>query len=514
MVKIWRLLLILVLCSGYNTAFSQDVTLYQMDFLGQRHKLNPALGPITRFYFGVSNSVSVGSNSFVPDDLFVPILGSDSFMLSTRNLLNGMRDDNALRIDALNDLSIGVKINPKWFLFTGYHVNSNTRFNYPKDLFRFLLLGNAAPENLNQELDIGNFALNHTTYSDLSLGATYQPSCKLSVGLRIRRLHGLANLNTQSASIKVTTSDEIYQMTLSNELLFNYSYSSALDSDKIAPLQLLFSQNRGIGLDMGAKYTMLNDKLHISASLIDLGFINWTENATQISNKSQNREITFGGFNMNDFSSEDAAKDLVDSLESLFELDESSIGGYRTSLVSRFYTGAQYQFNSTFNAGVMYYGEIANQRLRSALSFNAGINLYKVLELRANASFMNRSLTNLGGGFAFNAGPMQFFVLTDNYSVALSPLNSNTIHYRVGFNWIFGYFKDKKNPCSPDYEAPKVSAPLPQNADSDQDVSTDNEPVDQSTEENDEVERDVEENDEENEDNEETEEEKEEENRL
>ncbi|MBI5010684.1 MAG: hypothetical protein HZB98_13790 [Bacteroidia bacterium] len=46
-------------------------------------------------------------------------------------------------------------------------------------------------------------------------------------------------------------------------------------------------ENRGFGLDLGATYKLLNDKVLVSAALTDLGYVRWRRDATNLSAKGQ-----------------------------------------------------------------------------------------------------------------------------------------------------------------------------------------------------------------------------------
>jgi hypothetical protein len=68
----------------------------------------------------------------------------------------------------------------------------------------------------------------------------------------------------------------------------------------------------------------------------------------------------------------------------------------------------------------------------------------------------NRSYDNLGFGMALRAGFLQFFALVDNVPTKWNSVSSgentfrvpedwNTVHARVGLNWVFGNREREKD---------------------------------------------------------------------
>jgi hypothetical protein len=432
---------------------AQEITLHNMEFVGQRHALNPALNPSSRIYFGVSSGTHFSSTGFVPSDLYRSANEADtSIVLTPRLATNKMSANNAIRNDASVDLSFGFRANPKLFIHGSMSAKEYFRFNYPKELFEFLFVGNADNELIGKDLDVGNMPINGSVYLDFSLGAAYQVNCNLSVGARLKYLYGVANLHTHKASLSIRTDPEFYQMTITNDFEYRMSFDTSMSS--LQDLRRL--QNRGYGLDLGATYKLMNDKLLVTASLLDLGSIYWKSNTSRIYNQSENRSFSFNGFNRDGFNdSEQFFEDLEDTLSKVFDLNQENTSGYSTFLTPRMYLSGTYSFNKYVALGALMYGEIANQRLRTAWSVNSQVKLGRILNLQANMSLLNKKISNFGLGFALNLMPFQLFVVSDNLSVLFNPLQSNTVHVRFGVNTALGTGKDKKNPCSPHYVSPE-----------------------------------------------------------
>ena len=59
---------------------------------------------------------------------------------------------------------------------------------------------------------------------------------------------------------------------------------------------------------------------------------------------------------------------------------------------------------------------------------------------------INHHFNNAGAGIAFNGGPVQFYLISDNWIGTINPLSNNTAHFQFGFNLIYGRKKTKKDP--------------------------------------------------------------------
>lgn len=443
-----------VLFTGFNSSlFAQEHTLYNMEFVGQRQHLNPALQPITRFYLGVSYGGSFNSNAISINS--ARKFEGDSFYWSPQQLLSNLSNNNAFRWNANVDFSMGLKISPKLYFHTAVQDKLEARLNYPKDLFQFLIEGNATANTIGKELNIGGFRANASYYREYAFGVSYQPNCKWGMGMRLKTIQGIANFQTREAKLSIQTDPEYYAITMRNELDFRSSFNPALFEGNFSLNELRAQNNNGMGVDLGGTYTP-SKKWNFSASLIDLGFINWNTNAKRYYNQSDEKTFTFNGLNAENLeSNEDYGQKLLDTILTTFDLGEENISSYRTSLATKTYLSANYEFLSGNRVGAMMYGEFANRRFQTAFSVNGQFRLSKILNLQANIGMYNRRISNLGLGFAANLGPIQLWALTNNAGFLFAnPLDVRTLHFRMGVNIVFAYMKDKKNPCSKDYVAP------------------------------------------------------------
>jgi len=444
-----------ILLGSISLISQHEITLYNLDFAPQKLSLNPANMPLPRFHLGFGAGAHVNNTGFNYNSFDVKTVNDSTKSINLGSFLNALGKNNALRANGIGDISFGFKINPKLYIHSSVAEKINVNFNYPQEIFDFLINGNAAEGTLDQFRNIGDFSLNASHYRDYSIGAAYQANCNLGFGIRLKYLNGIDNFQTRKAFANVKTSSEYYQLTINNDLEFRTSIdSNLLNNEKLDVMNYLFSKNNhGFGIDLGANYKMFNKKLELSASILDLGYIKWQDNTKRYFNSSENKTFEFNGFKSSNLeNSEEAIENLLDTIASTFDLEEENISSYTSYLNAKSYLSANYNYYKGNKVGALLYTQIANRRVQSALSLNAQFMLSKIVNLQVNATLMNRTVANVGVGFGANLGFVQLYAVSDNALAALDPLNTKTVHLRAGVNFVFGYFQDKKNPCSEDYE--------------------------------------------------------------
>jgi hypothetical protein len=194
--------------------------------------------------------------------------------------------------------------------------------------------------------------------------------------------------------------------------------------------------NSGFGLDLGASYKV-NDKLSLSASLLDLGIINWKDDVQNYT--SNDIDYSFRGINIEGFlqDSLDVFDELVDSLNTVFEQDENN-NAYSTSLQTRFYLGGRYELTKWLDVTGLFFSEVINKKYRGALHVGANAKVNQWLSATLNYGYYGRSWSNVGIGLSLRGGPVQFFLSIDNIMVGVVPLNQRNLHFATGLTLLFG----------------------------------------------------------------------------
>jgi len=329
---------------------------------------------------------------------------------------------------------------------------------YPGDLARLLLTG--ADEGEVYKLD--GIGVDLMAFDEIALGWSGEIMDNLTIGARAKVLFGIGNLSTTSSDLTLSTSQEMW--TIRSDMRFNASLPFADvsydEDDMIEDITLkedlenadfstlsryMFNtKNLGFGVDLGVDYRPI-DPLQISVSVVDLGYINWTDEVEQM---EYSTVYDFEGFELNPFDlSEDYTLD--DYLDSSFtQLSDSLMGfleftpglAYSRRLSTKLYVGASYSVNPYINFGVLSRTNFLNGLISEQLTASANFSVSRILNLTLSYSYMNEYFKNFGAGISLNAGPVNLYVISDNgLNVVFWPEEAQAVNLWFGMNLVFGY---------------------------------------------------------------------------
>jgi hypothetical protein len=204
--------------------------------------------------------------------------------------------------------------------------------------------------------------------------------------------------------------------------------------------------NSGFGLDIGVQYH-ITDRINLSASVTDVGYINWKENTQSFS--LNDVTYSFKGFDVVDLINNDGAnnnffQNELDSLESLYTLQENENIAYRSSLVSNFYAGFDYKITEMHHVGAQVYGKIAEGNITPEFGAYYNLQVGNVVNAVVNASFRNGKVHAVGAGVSFDLGPIQIYGTSESITSLINPQAANLLDARVGINLIIGKKKKAK----------------------------------------------------------------------
>lgn len=280
-----------------------------------RHDMNPAYGN-DQGYFSIPTLGNVGvslQGNFGYGDVVLknPMYGTESdkkmttFMnpyISTDQALKGFSKGNNRIVGdvGLAILSMGFKG------FGGYNtleINSKTNFgvSLPYELFEF------AKNTGNKTYDMGDISAHAMSYVELALGHSHDINENLRIGAKLKFLFGAARGDFQFKNVKADLASKD-KWTVSGDAQANvsmkgFTYEMSQEEynqenkgtyEKVDNVDVDGAGIGGFGMamDLGAVYK-INDDWKVSASVLDLGFISWTNNM-QATNKKKSFE--FNGF--------------------------------------------------------------------------------------------------------------------------------------------------------------------------------------------------------------------------
>ena len=305
---------LLSMCSLHAMAQQLNSAYFTNDYKF-RHTMNPAYGNEQNYVsmpgFGnvnVSLMGNFGYEDVIFDNPMFPSTSKDrltTFMnpyISTPDALKGFNSgDNKI----LGDVSITV-LSAGFKGFGGYNtieLNARTSFgmSLPYELFEF------AKNTGNRTYNIGNISANGQAFAELAFGHSRQINEKLRVGAKVKLLFGAGrgDVNIDNVKADLAADDKwtvsghaksevsvkgftykTEEKEYKEEGRGTYQYVNDVDVDGAG------LGGFGLAFDLGGVYKINND-FTVSAALLDLGFIKWSNNMVAVNG---GEEFVFNGF--------------------------------------------------------------------------------------------------------------------------------------------------------------------------------------------------------------------------
>ncbi len=457
-------------------------TLYFMN-LPQNHLLNPAFRPSNSFYIGFPGLTGVNANltnNFLnfsdvflegqqPSDSVFAVLHSDfdvDKFLGKLGKFNSIEPQAAVQI-----FGLGFSAGRDFYGYIDITERVDGNLVFPEEFFELIFKGNDS--FIGSTVDLSAFGADVKYYRDVSLGFSKNITPRLRIGVQGKLLFGIAAGYVENNSLKVLASaDDVHSVEADVALNISgpvkvigdaegrlddieFDEDRFEDEDEIIK-SLTGTKNMGLGLNLGAEY-QLTDKIVLSASVIDLGYINWKSDLSRVYTKGT---IDFSNYNIEDVYDESITFDefgeaLLDTLQNSMMVSDSP-EPFRTVLPFGVTAGGKYNLSDKFSVGLLSYSRIKGQQIKEALTLSANMNLGSVLSTSLSYTACNYSYSNLGAGLAVRLGFFQVYLITDRIPLRWSelvkdgdstslPENWNNFHARFGINFTFGNNMKKKH---------------------------------------------------------------------
>lgn len=408
---------------------------------------NPAFFPEDKsFIIGLPgiglDAAHSGSVSY--NDIFIKDNGRNRLSFSAA--LDQLEPINTVTFDQrIETISLGLRLPGKIWLQAGHANRLSGLVVYPKTLPSLIWDGNA--QYIGQTVDIG-LQTDISNWNEWSVGLAKKLG-PLQLGLRAKLLTGVGSLLTDNNRqvARVTTSDDIYQLTMeTNYAFYTSSFISAFDTSGFGYVIRLgdlkgkaFSANIGYGFDLGAQY-QVNDRLALDISLLDVGGkITWKENANYYASEGEYvyEGITLPGADIiNGADSLDFSTKL-DTLNDIFQFQKTA-QEFETALPFRGYLGGRYSLNKNWTLGLSVFVQKRDEeKPTTAVGASARWTALKWLSLGAMYSVNERSAANLGFQVGLKSGPVQVYVASDNIIRAFSIRSQSVANVRAGAALVF-----------------------------------------------------------------------------
>jgi len=469
MKKIYIVYCILSLIVAEKIKAQTNLNLYNFRNVSQSNLMNPGIRPQANFTFGMP---SVYLSLQTPEITLADIFNKNENPDSTFKRI--VRDPNL----SFNNMGISSTIDLLYFGFTikknyfslGVQQNNEFYGSPPKDILGLTQGSTFFQNSLNRLVNLGDIDINASSYIGYHVGYTRQINKKLSLGIRLKFLQGIYNVNVEKSTLQLSTNiDSIYikagikantagfdDIRKSNFNLNELIYATLNNGASIpkgtdySPDYVAFFQKRGIvagtgwGIDLGANYKF-NQHVSVSASVIDLGYINWNKNNRTF--EMPVTEFNYKGADIKDINSLDSLgnrfEKLQDSLVNNVFVPSESTNSYTTYLNAKLYLGAQYAFNYNNMFDFMFFNNFGYKKFNPAISVSFTKKVWSILDIRVSGTYYNKSFNNAGLGFSLNLGAFQTYLFSDNLLALTQYDEAKFINIRTGVNWNFGRNNDR-----------------------------------------------------------------------
>ena len=453
----------MTLCGTAVTAQTMNSAYFTGDYK-YRHDLNTAYGNEQNYIswpalgnLNVSTHGNFGYGDVVMNN---PMFGkgSDKKMttflnpyISSSDALSGFSKGNN-RISGNVDITI---LSAGFKAFGGYNtieLGARTSFgmSLPYELFEF------AKNTGNKSYDIGDVTANATAFAQLAFGHSHQIGDKLRIGAKVKFLFGGARADMKMENLKADlTADDKWTVTgkaTANVSMKGFTYLESEEEyndpqrgtyRKVDDVDIDGAGLGGFGMafDLGGIYK-INRDWTVSAAVVDLGFINWSNNM-QATNRSQS--FIFNGFHDTAVKSDhtnsldNQADKYGDQIADFANLSDEGDQGSRS-------TG----FGATVNVGCEYtlpvyrkltFGLLSSTRINGDHTWTEGRLSANVAPLKWLDGGINVAVNSYTAsmGWVLNIHPkgQNFFIGMDHLlgktSKEFIPLSSNA-SVCVGFN--------------------------------------------------------------------------------
>lgn len=467
-------LILLALILALPAMAQPNNTLYYMYGVPQANRVNPSLVPSCNFYFGIPAlspvRVTVGTNSLAWKDLVYPAPGGNGLITAFHPqgdqdaFMRQLKDVNLLSTYAGSTIfSMGFRTGAGYF-----SIDVSTRIeaqvSYPGDLFRLVLGG--ALEDETYIMD--GTGMSTLAFNEAGIGWAKEIGDRWRIGARAKMLFGFGNLSTTNSELSLYTSSEQWRIASDMQLKASLPFATVVydddgmiedviidpelekgDLDAIRKYYFNF-QNLGFGLDIGASF-QITDRINLSASLLDIGYIHWKEETHELTYKL---EYGFEGLELMpaEFLGEGQGfDDYLDSLAVSLEdtilsaIEMQATGPYTTRLNSKLYLGASFQAAEKVRFGLLSRTDFFQQAVIEQLTASAHFTTGRFLSFSLSYSYMNGYFKNLGFGISLNILGLNAFVVTDNgLSSVFWPHETTNVGVWAGLNLKFGCNKKVK----------------------------------------------------------------------
>jgi hypothetical protein len=443
-------LILAVWCLPLLALAQLETTLPSLTRLHQASYCNPAIIP------SYKTSIGIPALSGIAINLNLTALNANTII---KSLDSGNINLNKV-YDKMNDANLGIGLNTNIELlhvrfkskkyYYGIHLTTrvSTQIGISKELVGFAAYGN--DYFAGRAMDASSTTINALAFNELgfSVARNYK---KFNFGFRGKMYQGIATAQLQKMQFKwqqpnnstdeIIISTEAKLNTANVPYLFDSLNGQPYKSATPTAGSFLGFKNKGFGFDLGATYDV-NNKLTLGASLIDFGYIKWTNETYNYA--SNPTTVTFSGMSYQQIDTKGALNNYGDSLLNLIKPTGDN-KTFTTYLPWRYFITANYKLNTKNTVGAIIQGRYSLGTMQQAYTVNFTHKFGKKVDVTTNYSIIGKTYANWGLGLAAKTGAFQWYIIQDNLLAFFAPANAQVITFRFGFNLVWGELKKQNN---------------------------------------------------------------------
>ena len=443
----------LLLC----TMFAMDGTAqtaksaYFLDGTFYNYQLNPAMKAERGFFSLALGNLSIATNGNVGLSHFLYPQGDNltTFMSGTvgqEEFLGQLPQQIRLGMDIDETLmALGFR------MLGGYttlslSVHANTSMTLPKGFFEFAKKGLQ-----DQYFNFSGINMNTMSYAAATLGYSRELFEGFRLGVNLKYLMGIAYADATFDKFNIELSEDRWyleghaqaQAALGSEVYFENN-KNKLEDLQMGPFAPAAS---GFAVDLGVMYDMKKfvPGLTVSASLLDLGSINWQY---MMSVENNDEAICWEGLtdatikNMG-VALEDELEKLGDKAEKMMEFKVNDIHSETTKLDATMYLGAEYNmpFYKPLSIAMLYGKRFSTYAGWDEVRGYVNIAPLKWFEASANVGYSTFG-TSWGWMLNFHPAGINLFVGSDYMISKVTPqyipVNNLNSHITLGISLALG----------------------------------------------------------------------------
>lgn len=468
-------IILFLLLSAAQPFFAQSLrSAYFLEATPYRHQLNPAFMGVRNYVaIPVLGNLNIGVQSNIGLSDFIYDYNDPNGKYDYTTFMNSSvsRDEFLGKIHKKNrvDMNLSMPVISFGFhKFNGFNtmeinLRSNTSVNMPYALFDFMKSGLHRAEGSHYQ--IKDFGIRTNNYVEMALGHSRKITEKLTVGAKVKFLFGMANIEAKFDRMDIYLSQNKWEISANGSLNASFRGGSFKTKDPDAQGRvevdgLDFDSpglgGFGLGVDLGATYDLL-EGLQLSAAVLDLGFISWSNT---LKGQNEGKPFLFEGFRDVAIDSDEdddpddldnQFDDLLDDLEAMVKFYDQGKGGSRTTaLAAVLNVGAQYTFPfyKRLTFGLLSSTHINGKYTWSEGRLSANIAPTGWFEASVNYGISNFG-SSLGWMFHMHGNGFSFFLGTDHMLTKVNPqfipINNLNMDVSMGMNITFGKKHLKKS---------------------------------------------------------------------